>query len=66
MYQEIDQMQTEYPNAIAHKIISFVKSGIRITSAIIAAVTMDAMTAIHILAVGLLAAEVVGIIEEMV
>ena len=49
-----------------HKLLSFIKSGIRIASCFFALLSVDAKIAVGIVALGFLIAEVVGIFEEMI
>jgi len=51
----------DYPDAVKHKILSFIKSGIRIL-----ACTLGAVGHFQIAFLGLAVAELVGIIEELV
>jgi hypothetical protein len=56
-----------HPDAKKHQLISFVKSGIRITASCFACLTCtDPPVAVFILALGYGLAEIVGVYEELV
>ena len=59
-HDEIEAGMRKYPDAFLHKVISFVKSGVRIAGYLLLAVDMTAAI------ITLTVAEAIGIVEEMV